>query len=76
MYIGPKVIVPYGVEYERRYPALFPWSLRHYKTAEFNDIDKALCFISGRRFDSIVSISVAIDHHLHRIRDGHDYNTM
>jgi hypothetical protein len=70
--IAKKIIVPYGVEYEQRWGDY--WSLRHYKAQEFNDLDKACCFLSGRKFDNITSVSAAINHHLQGVRNGQPYD--
>ena len=46
--INKKVIVPYAVEHNFGYP-----TISYSRSSKFNDIDRALAFIEGKKFDTI-----------------------
>lgn len=70
--LNKRVIMPNGVEYEPRWDG---WSLPWRREDFFNDIDKALCFIAGKKFEDIRAVRVAIDEHLRSIgRNGAAYD--
>jgi len=48
--IKPKVIIPYGQSWTN---SMFGPSLAYQKESEFQDIEKALCFITGKQFEAI-----------------------
>jgi hypothetical protein len=73
--IAPKIIMPWGIDYDKWGYWSFIWSSR--SAPEFyNDLDKALCFISGVQFESITSVTDAIHARIDDInRNGVDYDS-
>jgi hypothetical protein len=53
-----KVIVPWGI---RSWGQDEAWYLRYDKAEKFNDIDKALCYLTGERLEGIRTIAKTID---------------
>lgn len=49
-HINRKIIVPYGVRYERRWDS---WSFAPYKRDFYADLDKACCFLAGQNYDDL-----------------------
>jgi len=59
--VNKKIIVPYGIKYDQ-----FGFALTFmYSTKDFyDDLDKALCFLTGRKLDAITTIQSAIERHI------------
>lgn len=62
--VGKKFILPCIVEYTE-YGGI---SSCHHHRKDVDDIDKAMCFVAGKRYDLIASINETINQHR-----GHDY---
>jgi hypothetical protein len=60
--VARKIIVPYGVQYDQKYGSWNTWS--SYRRDFFNDIDKVMCFLSGRELETISTVHGTIDEHL------------
>jgi predicted RNA methylase len=56
--VNMKVIVPWGI---RSWGQDEAWYLRYDKAEKFNDIDKALCYLTGERLEGIRTIAKTID---------------
>lgn len=71
--VNRKVIVPYGVSYGsymsasslREYGDKF--TISHRIDEHYSDIDKVMCFIDGKDYDSIITIKEALDYQFQRI---------
>jgi hypothetical protein len=59
--VNQKVIIPWGL---RNHYGDLAWHVSYDNTQKFNDIDKALCYISGDDFKTISTIAATIDDHL------------
>lgn len=56
--VNTKVIMPNFINYDRKSWCM--WKLS-YKDGELNDIDKAMCYISGKKMENITTIRDALD---------------
>lgn len=66
--LNTKIIVEFGVSYEPRWNSGF--STNYHKGDFYNDLDKAMCILSGKKFPEILGIDSAIGSF---IREGNDY---
>jgi hypothetical protein len=62
--INKKVIVEYGVNHDQ-----WGFSTSYHKTDFYNDVDKAMCILSGKKFDDISSIDGAIRHFIRETKE-------
>lgn len=70
--LNKRIIMPNGVSYEPKWDS---WSLPWRREDFFKDIDKALCFIAGKKFEDIRSVCSAIEDRLREIgRNGIAYD--
>jgi hypothetical protein len=67
--IAPKIIIPYGVKHDSRYPS-FSWSSDYHREDFFNDLDKALCFLTGQDTKGIATIYRAISERTQWLNGG------
>lgn len=69
--LNKRIIMPNGVVHEPKWDG---WSLPWRREDFFKDIDKALCFIAGKKFEDIQSVHAAIEEHLRQIGRGVAYD--
>lgn len=69
--LNKRIIMPNGVVHEPRWDG---WSLPWKREDFFKDIDKALCFIAGKKFEDIRGVYAAIEEHLRSIGRGVAYD--
>lgn len=75
--LARRIVIPWGISYDKKFNY---WSYYYSGTDDFyGDLDKALCFLSGRSMDSerdpfFRSISWAINNHIACIRNGTRYD--
>jgi predicted RNA methylase len=64
--LGKKIIVPYGFSYE------YGWRLAYgSQSLEFyNDLDKALCYLSGQKIENILTIEKTMKHFIDNVNSG------
>lgn len=65
--ISKKIIMPRAVQYEKGYS----WSEQYRDSEFFVDIDKVLCFITGKEIDKIVKLKDAIRKQILEINQKH-----
>lgn len=64
--LAKKIIIPYGIEYNQ----WGSWTDNWQKRSFYEDLDKVMCYIDGRRFAGILSIADAIDGRIKWINSG------
>jgi uncharacterized repeat protein (TIGR02543 family) len=66
--VAKKIIMPNGVQFDDKYYA--HWSVDWRQTDFFDDLDKCLCFVTGKIFDSIVPTARVIRDRVDDINRG------
>lgn len=59
--VNRKIILPYWVTFEGRWEQLDSFSLSHSRYSEYSDIDKVMCYLSGKNFDECHTICRALE---------------
>lgn len=65
--IAPKIIMPNGITYEPKWNS---WNVNYYERPFYDDLDKALCFLSGRSLESVHTIYQQMDTRLTELSRG------
>jgi hypothetical protein len=64
--LNHKIVIPYGIRYEYNM-----WSMSYGQVRElYGDLDKVLCYITGKAFGDILSVEKAMENHLRAMREG------
>jgi Domain of unknown function (DUF4942)/Methyltransferase small domain len=66
--VGKRIIVPNGVTHEGKWG----FSTNHYQRQFFDDLDKVICWLSGKSIKSIGSIYVQLAQKVAATRKGHN----
>lgn len=68
--IAPKIIMPWGIAFDPKYGQGY-WSFHYGRESDFySDLDKALCFLSGRQLDQIMTTGEAINRRTGELNSG------
>lgn len=71
--IARKIIVPYGVQFDKKYGTWSTYS--SWRRDFFMDVDKVMCFLSGRNFDTVQLVEEIITDHLHNCGNAFRHGT-
>jgi len=72
--VNYKVIYPWGVTFDKTYSSR-PWSFNHRNGCFFDDLDIALCFVSGNKIDNIHGTEKAIRNAIERSNNNYANST-